>query len=68
MPLIKLKSSSINESIDLRGTPSASGLSNIATTQMVQQAVSEVVNSAPELLDTLGQLAQSLSTDSNNAI
>ena len=68
MPLIKLKSSSINDSVDLRGVPTASELSNIATTQMVKQAVSDVVGSAPQLLDTLGKLAQSLSTDSNNAI
>jgi hypothetical protein len=67
MPLIKLKSSSINNSVDLRGVPTASQLSNIATTQMVQQAISEVVGTAPQMLDTLGKLAQSLSTDSNKA-
>jgi hypothetical protein len=34
---------------------------------MVQQAISEVVGSAPQMLNTLGELAKSLSTDSNNA-
>jgi type II secretory pathway component GspD/PulD (secretin) len=68
MPLIKLKSSSITESVNLRGSPTASGqFSELATTQMVNQEVSNLVGSAPELLNTLGELAQSLGTDTNQA-
>lgn len=68
MPLIKLKSSSITESVNLRGQPTASGqYSEIATTQLVKQEVSNLVGSSPELLNTLGELAQSLGTDTNQA-
>ena len=67
MPLIKLKSSSIINSVDLRGAPTANSSSNIATTQMVQQEISSLVDSAPELLNTLNELATSISTDENNA-
>ena len=64
MPLIKLRSSSITESVSLRGEPTASGqYSEIATTQMVTQEISNLVDSAPELLNTLGELAKSLGTD-----
>ena len=68
MPLIKLKSSSITESVQLRGAPTASGqASGIATTQQVNQEVSNLVGSSPELLNTLNELAQSLGTDKNQA-
>lgn len=67
MPLIKLKSSSLTDSIDLRGIPTADELSNIATTQLVQKEISNLVGSAPQLLNTLGKLAQSLSIDPNKA-
>lgn len=68
MPLIKLKSSSITESVNLRGQPTTSSqYSEIATTQMVNQEISNLVDSAPELLNTLGELAQSLGTDQNQA-
>lgn len=68
MPLIKLKSSSITESVNLRGQPTTSSqYSEIATTQFVTQEVSNLVNSAPELLNTLGELATSLGTDTNQA-
>jgi hypothetical protein len=68
MPLIKLKSSSIAESVNLRGQPTASSqYSEIATTQMVTQEISNLVDSAPELLNTLGELAKSLGTDTNQA-
>ena len=64
MPLIKLKSSSITESVNLRGEPSSSGqYSEIATTRLVNQEVSNLINASPELLDTLGELARSLGTD-----
>jgi hypothetical protein len=66
MPLIKLKSSSITDSVNLRGQPTASNqYSEIATTQFVNQEVSNLVDSAPELLNTLSELAQSLGTDTN---
>ena len=66
MPLIKLKSSSITESVNLRGLPTASGqYSEIATTNLVNQEVANLVGTAPELLNTLAELAQSLGTDSN---
>jgi hypothetical protein len=67
MPLIKLKSSSLVNSIDLKGTPTASTVSNIATTQMVHQEISNLVDSAPELLNTLAEIAASISKDGNNA-
>jgi hypothetical protein len=67
MPLIKLKSSSLSDSIDLKGIPTAAELSYIATTQMVQQEISNLVGSAPVLLNTLAELAKSVSIDKNNA-
>ncbi len=66
MPLIKLKSSSIVDSVNLRGQPTSSNPeSGIATTQLVQQEISNLVNGAPDLLNTLGEIANALS-DSNN--
>lgn len=68
MPLIKLKSSSITDSVHLRGVPTASSQhSEIATTQMVTQEISNVIGAAPELLNTLNELATSLGTDTNQA-
>lgn len=68
MPIIKLKSSSIADSVNLRGIPTTSGqYSEIATTQFVTQEVSNLVDSAPELLNTLGEIAKSLGIDSNQA-
>ena len=68
MPLIKLRSSSIIDSVDLRGEPTATDAqTKIATVQQVNQAVSDLVGSAPELLNTLSELATSLGTDSNQA-
>lgn len=64
MPLIKLRSSSITESVSLRGEPTASGqYSEIATTQLVNQEISNLVDASPELLNTLSELATSLGTD-----
>ncbi len=66
MPLIKLKTSSIMDSVNLRGQPTASNPNTgIATTQMVQQEINNLVNGAPELLNTLGELANSLSSTDN---
>ena len=68
MPLIKLKSSSMTESVNLRGQPTASGqYSEIATTQLVTQEIDNLIGSAPELLNTLGELATSLGIDINQA-
>jgi hypothetical protein len=54
--------------VDLRGQPTTSSqYSEIATTQLVTQEVSNLVGSSPELLNTLGELAQSLGTDINQA-
>jgi hypothetical protein len=66
MPLIKLKSSSIAESVNLRGIPTTSSdYSEIATTRLVRQEISNLIGSSPELLNTLGELANSLGTDTN---
>jgi hypothetical protein len=68
MPLIKLKSSSITDSVNLRGQPTASDqFSEIATTRLVTQEVSNLVGSSQELLNTLAELAKSLGTDTNQA-
>ena len=68
MPLIKLRSSSIIDSVHLGGTPSASDASSqIATTQMVQTEISNLVDGSTELLNTLNELSQSLGTDTNQA-
>ena len=66
MPLIKLKSSSIIESVNLRGQPTASDPNTgIATTQMVNQEISNLISGAPDLLNTLGELARSLDSGSD---
>ena len=68
MPLIKLKSSSITESVNLRGIPTTSNqYSEIATTQLVNQEINNLISYAPDLLNTLGELATSLGTDINQA-
>lgn len=54
------------DSVNLRGQPTASNSNTgIATTQLVQQEINNLVNSAPELLNTLGELAGSLSSTDN---
>jgi hypothetical protein len=66
MPLIKLKSSSIVDSVNLRGQPTTSDpLSGIATTQMVNQEISNLISGAPELLNTLGELTNALNSGSD---
>lgn len=68
MPITKLRSSSLTDSIDLVGEPTASGpFSEIATTEFVTEEVANLVDSAPELLNTLAELAQSLGLDSNQS-
>lgn len=65
MPMIRIRSSSIQDSVKLGGVPTASGSSQIATTAYVENAIGELVNSAPEILDTLAELAMSISNDTN---
>jgi len=65
MPLIKIRSSSLNDSIDFRGVPTASEWSQISTAGYVREQVSSLVGSSPELLNTLAELAKSISPDSN---
>jgi hypothetical protein len=68
MPLIKLKSSSITDSVNLRGQPTSSTQSTeLATTRFVNQEINNLVGSSPELLNTLGELAKSLGSDTNQA-
>lgn len=69
MPMIKIRSSSIIGSVGLEGVPTAptapADTSNlqIASTQFVEQAISELVDSAPLILNTLAELAASMSND-----
>jgi len=67
MPMIRIRSSSIQNSVHLGGTPTASDLTQIATTAYVSNAISELVNSAPEVLDTLAEIATSISNDTNQS-
>ena len=68
MPLIKLRSSSIIDSVHLGGQPSASNTSSqITTTQMVQTELSNLVDGSTALLQTLNELSQSSGTDTNQA-
>jgi len=71
MPMIKIRSSSIIGSVDLQGVPTAPTApadmqdSQVATTQFVEQAIGELVDSAPSILNTLAELAASISNDDN---
>lgn len=73
MPIIKARSSSIINSVDLRGTPTAptasSGASTtqIASTAFVSTAVSDLINSAPSVLDTLAELSAAINNDESFA-
>ena len=71
MPIIKARSSSIIPSIDLRGTPTAptaeptANTTQIASTAYVRTAIAEIINSSPEVLDTLSELAAAIGNDEN---
>ena len=71
MPLIKARSSSIMESVDLRGTPTtatataATNTTQVASTAFVKTNIANLINSAPEALDTLNELALALNSDSS---
>ncbi len=73
MPLIKARSSSIINDIDLRGTPTAptasqgANTTQIASTAFVSGAVSDLINAAPAVLDTLSELASAINDDQNFA-
>jgi hypothetical protein len=71
MPIIKARSSSIISSVDLRGQPTAAtaaagtNTTQIASTGYVRQAVADLIASAPNVLDTLNELAAALGNDAN---
>ena len=73
MPIIRARSSSISGSIDLRGTPTAPTAAQtvhttqVATTAYVGTAVTNLINSAPTLLDTLSELAAAINNDESYA-
>ncbi len=73
MPIIKARSSSIINSVDLRGTPTAptaadnTNTTQIATTAFVSREVSDLINSAPQVLDTLAELAAAINNDESFA-
>ncbi len=69
MPLIKARSSSIMESVDLRGQPTAetanqaTNTNQLASTAFVRTAIADLIDSSPELLNTLNELAAAISND-----
>ena len=71
MPIIKARSSSLSGSLDLRGTPTAPTASQsvhttqVATTAYVGTAVTNLINSAPSVLDTLSELASAINNDAS---
>ena len=73
MPIIKARSSSIIDSVDLRGQPTAvtaaagTSTTQIASTGFVRQAVADLIASAPSVLDTLNELSAALGNDANFA-
>ena len=73
MPLIKARSSSIMDSVDLRGQPSAptadqtTNTNQLASTSFVRTAIAELIDSSPALLDTLAELAAAIGNDENFA-
>lgn len=74
MPIIKARSSSIIPSVDLRGTPTAPTASSgthttqVATTDFVSTAVTNLVNGAPSILDTLSELASAINNDQSFSV
>ena len=71
MPLIRARSSSLIESIALSGSPTAptaaagTSTTQVATTAFVSSGITDLVNGAPGILDTLAELATSLSNDAD---
>ena len=73
MPLIKARSSSIMESVDLRGQPTAEtaaqtvNTNQLASTAFVRTAIADLIDSSPALLNTLNELAAAIGNDENFA-
>ena len=73
MPLIKARSSSIMDSVDLRGQPTAptaeqtTNTNQLASTAFVRTAIADLIDSSPELLNTLAELATAIGNDENFA-
>ena len=73
MPIIKARSSSITNNIDLRGVPTAStpsastNTTQLATTAFVKTNITNLIDSAPEALDTLNELALAINNDESFA-
>jgi hypothetical protein len=73
MPIIKARSSSIIDSVNLRGTPTVATASagtattQVASTAFVSTGISNLINSAPSVLDTLAELSTALGDDANFA-
>ena len=69
MPLIKARSSSIMDNVDLRGQPTAetaaqtTNTNQLASTAFVRTAIAELIDSSPALLDTLAELAAAINND-----
>jgi len=73
MPLIKARSSSIQDNVDLRGTPTAptandaTNTTQVASTAFVKNNIANLIDSAPAALDTLNELAAAISDDASFA-
>jgi hypothetical protein len=73
MPLIKARSSSIMDSVDLRGQPTAEtaaqtvNTNQLASTAFVRTAIADLIDSSPDLLNTLAELAAAIDNDENFA-
>ena len=71
MPLIRARSSSLIDSLDLRGSPTAptaaagANTTQVATTAFVSTGITNLVSGAPGILDTLAELATSLANDAD---
>jgi len=73
MPLIKARSSSIMNSVDLRGTPTAptaaasTNTTQVASTAFVKTNIADLIASSPAALDTLNELAAAINNDASFA-
>jgi len=73
MPLIKARSSSIMDSVDLRGQPTAPtadqtvNTNQLASTAFVRTAIADLIDASPDLLNTLAELASAIGNDENFA-
>ncbi len=73
MPIIKARSSSLINNVDLRGTPTAptanagTASTQLATTSFVGTAVTNLIDSSPNVLDTLNELAAAINDDASFA-